>query len=103
MSSSSSSFPSRRSNPRPLKTLLAASSIDSKASAKIPMPPINLRDPFLSKLASVVAKSPETFLNGPVNPDSPPYLDVFDSPTLMATPAQESPSRNFKETGLFIY
>ncbi|PKI74032.1 hypothetical protein CRG98_005510 [Punica granatum] len=35
-------------------------------SAKIPIPPINPKDPFLSKLASVAATSPETLLNRPV-------------------------------------
>lgn len=33
--------------------------------------------------------SPETLLNGPAkNSDSLPYLDIFDEPKLMATPAQ---------------
>lgn len=57
-------------------------------SAKIPMPPVNPKDPFLKKLASVAANSPETFLNRPLDSDNPPYLDLFDSPVLMATPAQ---------------
>ena len=57
-------------------------------SSKIPMPPMNPKDPFLKKLASAAANSPETFLNRPLDSDSPPYLDLFDSPTLMATPAQ---------------
>ena len=57
-------------------------------SAKIPMPPHNPKDPFLSKLASVAASSPETLLNPPRNSDTPPFLDIFDSPKLMATPAQ---------------
>lgn len=57
-------------------------------TAKIPMPPLNPKDPFLSKLASVAASSPETFLNPPRNSDTPPFLDIFYSPTLMATPAQ---------------
>jgi len=56
--------------------------------AKIPMPPLNPKDPFLSKLASVAASSPETLLNPPSNSDTPPFLDIFDSPKLMATPAQ---------------
>lgn len=92
ISSSSKLFPpyGRSHTRRPLKTLFAASCIGAKAAAKIPMPPINPNDPFLSKLASVAAKSPEKFLNRPVNPETPPYLDVFDSPTLMATPAQVS-------------
>ncbi|KAE8677701.1 ATP-dependent Clp protease proteolytic subunit-related protein 3 [Hibiscus syriacus] len=66
-------------------------------AAKLPIPPINPKDPFLSKLASVVASSPETILNRPVNPDTPPYLDLFDSPKLMATPAQVERSVSYNE------
>lgn len=62
--------------------------INVKNSAKISFPPINPKDPFLSKLASVAATSPETFLKRPTNSDTPPLLDLFESPTLMATPAQ---------------
>lgn len=51
------------------------------------MPPMNPNDPFLSKLAAVAATSPETLLNRPVDSDMPPYLDIFDSPTMMASPA----------------
>ncbi|KAG1371250.1 hypothetical protein COCNU_16G003440 [Cocos nucifera] len=49
-----------------------------------PMPPLIPKDPFLSKLAS----APEA-LAGPPSPDSdtPPFLDIFDSPKLMVTPA----------------
>lgn len=60
----------------------------SSFKPKIPMPPLNPNDPFLSKLASVAATSPETLFNAPRNSDTPPYLDIFDSPNLMATPAQ---------------
>nr|XP_007147023.1 hypothetical protein PHAVU_006G089800g [Phaseolus vulgaris]ESW19017.1 hypothetical protein PHAVU_006G089800g [Phaseolus vulgaris] len=66
-------------------------------TAKIPMPPLNPKDPFLSKLASVAASSPETFLNPPRNSDTPPFLDIFDSPTLMATPAQVERSVSYNE------
>lgn len=56
-------------------------------AAKIPIPPINPKDPFLSKLASVAATSPEKLLNRPANSDTPPFLDLFEPPKLMATPA----------------
>lgn len=61
------------------------------------MPPVNPNDPFLKKLASVAAKSPETFLHPPSSFDSPPYLDLFESPTLMATPAQVERSVSYNE------
>lgn len=60
--------------------------IDSRA--KIPMPPINPRDPFLSRLASVADMLPEKLLDRTTNLDMPPYLDLYDSPTLVATPVQ---------------
>lgn len=63
---------------------------NATSKAKIPLPPINPKDPFLSKLASVASTSPETLLNRPSNSDSPPYLDLFDAPQLMAAPAQVS-------------
>ncbi|XP_074312259.1 ATP-dependent Clp protease proteolytic subunit-related protein 3, chloroplastic-like [Silene latifolia] len=65
--------------------------------SKIPMPPINPKDPFLTKLASVAATSPETFLQRPRGSDTPPFLDLFDSPTLMATPAQVERSVSYNE------
>ncbi|XP_021899007.1 ATP-dependent Clp protease proteolytic subunit-related protein 3, chloroplastic isoform X1 [Carica papaya] len=71
--------------------------LGAKSSAKIPMPPVNPKDPFLSKLASVAATSPEAFLNRPVNSDTPPYLDLFDSPKLMASPAQVERSVSYSE------
>lgn len=64
--------------------------MNATSKAKIPLPPINPKDPFLSKLASVASTSPETLLNRPENSDSPPYLDIFDAPQLMAAPAQVS-------------
>lgn len=67
------------------------------SSAKIPVPPVNPKDPFLSKLASVAATSPETLLNRPVNSDTPPFLDIFDSPTLMASPAHVERSASYDE------
>ncbi|ESQ35962.1 hypothetical protein EUTSA_v100081801mg, partial [Eutrema salsugineum] len=69
----------------------------AKAAAKIPMPPINPKDPFLSTLASVAANSPEKLLNRPVNADTPPYLDIFDSPQLMSSPAQVERSVAYNE------
>ncbi|XP_047957612.1 ATP-dependent Clp protease proteolytic subunit-related protein 3, chloroplastic-like [Salvia hispanica] len=65
--------------------------------AKIPMAPLNPKDPFLSRLASLAATSPDTLLNRPKNSDTPPFLDVFDSPTLMATPAQVERSVSYNE------
>lgn len=54
------------------------------------MPPLNPQDPFLSKLASAVASSPDSILDRPLSKESnmPPYLDLFESPKLMASPAQ---------------
>uniref|UniRef100_A0A5B6YQP2 ATP-dependent Clp protease proteolytic subunit n=1 Tax=Davidia involucrata TaxID=16924 RepID=A0A5B6YQP2_DAVIN len=88
----SSSSPSLRR--RTFKTLC---SVNSRNTASIPMPPVNPEDPFLSKLASVAATSPEKLLNRPSNSDMPPYLDVFDSPKLMATPAQVERSVSYNE------
>lgn len=79
-SSSSSRFPPRR-----FKTL---TTVNAFIKPKIPLPPFNPNDPFLSKLASVAASSPETLLNPSSTPDNLPYLDIFESPQLMATPAQ---------------
>ncbi|MED6120153.1 ATP-dependent Clp protease proteolytic subunit- protein 3, chloroplastic [Stylosanthes scabra] len=69
-------------------------SVNATSKSKIPMNP---NDPFLSKLASVAATSPQTLLNRPLNSDTPPYLDLFDSPTLMATPAQVERSVSYNE------
>ncbi|CAJ1960808.1 unnamed protein product [Sphenostylis stenocarpa] len=65
--------------------------------AKIPMTPLNPKDPFLSKLASVAASSPEMLLNPTRNSDTPPFLDIFDYPKLMATPAQVERSVSYNE------
>ncbi|KAM1799427.1 hypothetical protein ACFX11_033621 [Malus domestica] len=92
-SASTSSF-----RPRNARKLTAFCSVNAKATAKIPTPPINPKDPFLSRLAAVAAKSPETLLNRPPqNSDSLPYLDVFDEPILMATPAQVERSVSYNE------
>ncbi|CAI0551167.1 unnamed protein product [Linum tenue] len=73
---------------------IGCSATGSKNSARIPMPPINPNDPFLAKLAAAAANSPEPLDTRPSSSDSPPYLDLFDSPKLMATPAQRSVSYN---------
>lgn len=72
-------------------------SMNATSKAKIPLPPINPKDPFLSKLASVASTSPETLLSRPGNSDSLPYLDIFDSPQLMAAPAQVERSVSYNE------
>ncbi|KAK1581856.1 hypothetical protein Q3G72_009692 [Acer saccharum] len=82
---------------RNLRSVCSCIGSRSSSSAKIPMPPFNPNDPFLSKLASVAATSPETLFNRPVNSDAPPYLDIFDSPTLMASPAQVERSVQYNE------
>ncbi|GMH13146.1 hypothetical protein Nepgr_014987 [Nepenthes gracilis] len=89
-SSSPATFSNRRS-------IRAFCSVNSRSSAKIPVPLVNPKDPFLKKLASVAANSPETFLYRPSNSDTPPYLDLFDSPQLMATPAQVERSVSYNE------
>ncbi|KDP23478.1 hypothetical protein JCGZ_23311 [Jatropha curcas] len=94
------SIPSSSSNSQSIKRRnlrINCSSIGAKHSSKIPMPPINPKDPFLSKLAAVAANSPETLLDRPVSSDTPPYLDLFDSPQLMATPAQVERSVSYNE------
>ncbi|KAF3454525.1 hypothetical protein FNV43_RR04973 [Rhamnella rubrinervis] len=90
----SSSSSVRLKNLRNCRTLC---SMAAKTKAKIPIPPLNPKDPFLSKLASVAATSPETLLNRPVNSESPPYLDLFEAPKLMATPAQVERSVSYNE------
>ncbi|KAI0510367.1 hypothetical protein KFK09_010968 [Dendrobium nobile] len=62
-----------------------------------PMPPLNPKDPFLSKLASVATASPDALALTPAELDTPPYLDLFDSPKLMATPAQVERSVSYNE------
>ncbi|KAF5952258.1 hypothetical protein HYC85_010202 [Camellia sinensis] len=58
--SSSSSSPSLRC--RSTKTLC---SINNRNGAQIPMPPVNPKDPFLSKLASVAITFPEKLMLAP--------------------------------------
>ncbi|CAI8615430.1 unnamed protein product [Vicia faba] len=84
MPASPSYSPSSRFPPTRLKTLRTLNAI---GKSKIPMPPFNPKDPFLSKLSSVAASSPELLLNPSSNPDNLPLLDIFDSPQLMASPA----------------
>ncbi|XVE63058.1 hypothetical protein DITRI_Ditri06bG0169300 [Diplodiscus trichospermus] len=83
--------------PRPKSLKLGCRAFGARNAAKIPMPPINPKDPFLSKLASVASSSTETLLNRSGNGDSLPYLDLFDSPKLMATPAQVERSVSYNE------
>ncbi|GLT79006.1 hypothetical protein SLA2020_505200 [Shorea laevis] len=66
-------------------------------SAKIPLPPVNPKDPFLSRLTSAAASSPEALVNRPRDSDAPPFLDLFDSPRLMASPAQVERSVSYDE------
>lgn len=61
------------------------------------MPPLNPRDPFLKKLASVASTNPEAILTRPANPDTLPYLDIYDCPKLMASPAQLERSASYGE------
>ncbi|XP_009782460.1 ATP-dependent Clp protease proteolytic subunit-related protein 3, chloroplastic [Nicotiana sylvestris] len=88
---SSSSSPLKR---RSFSVLCAA---NSNSSTKIPMPPLNPKDPFLNKLASVAANNPEALYTRPQNSDMPPFLDIYDSPKLMATPAQVERSVSYNE------
>ncbi|XP_004230237.1 ATP-dependent Clp protease proteolytic subunit-related protein 3, chloroplastic [Solanum lycopersicum] len=69
----------------------------SNSSSNIPMPPFNPKDPFLSKLASVAANNPDALFSRPQNSDMPPFLDIYDSPKLMATPAQVERSVSYNE------
>ncbi|KAH7666754.1 Endopeptidase Clp protein [Dioscorea alata] len=62
-----------------------------------PIPPLNPKDPFLSKLSSIAASSPDILSHISSNSDIPPFLDLFDSPTLMATPAQVERSVSYNE------
>ncbi|KAG6501117.1 hypothetical protein ZIOFF_040985 [Zingiber officinale] len=68
------------------------------ARAPQPMLPLNPRDPFLSKLAEAAAAAPDPLaLASSGNRDMPPYLDLFASPTLMASPAQVERSVSYNE------
>ncbi|KAK4282782.1 hypothetical protein QN277_014116 [Acacia crassicarpa] len=88
ISSSSSQLPARRN----FRTCCL---VNARNQARIPMPPLNPKDPFLSRLASVAATSPETLLNRPVDSEIPPYLDIFEAPKLMATPAHVERSASY--------
>ncbi|KAK9673130.1 hypothetical protein RND81_12G148400 [Saponaria officinalis] len=92
-SSSTSLFSVKR--PSSVKTRCLITS--TRNVSKIPNLPVNPKDPFLKKLASVAASSPETLLQRSRGSDLPPFLDVFDSPTLMATPAQVERSVSYNE------
>jgi len=52
------------------------------------MPAINYSDPFIKKLASLAAESPEMIHNAPKSSDNLPFLDLVESPRLMAASAQ---------------
>ncbi|CAH9073807.1 unnamed protein product [Cuscuta epithymum] len=93
-SSSPSTFSLRRSC-----FSVMCSSNSSRSSAKISLPPVNPGDPFLTKLASVAAKNPEALYNRTADSDEPPYLDIFDSPTLMAAPEQVERSDSYSDYG----
>eukprot|EP00258_Populus_trichocarpa_P033257 XP_024449276.1 ATP-dependent Clp protease proteolytic subunit-related protein 3, chloroplastic-like [Populus trichocarpa] len=82
-----------------IKCFASINARNSSSSSNIPMPPINPKDPFLSKLASIAATSPDSLLqDSPVSgSDTPPYLDIFESPKLMATPAQVERSVSYNE------
>ncbi|XP_038714878.1 ATP-dependent Clp protease proteolytic subunit-related protein 3, chloroplastic [Tripterygium wilfordii] len=95
ISSSKVSLAPRRTRTN-IGTRTSCCAFSAKNSATIPMPPINPNDPFLSKLASAAASSPEKFVNPPTSSDMPPYLDIYDSP-LMATPAQVERTVNYNE------
>lgn len=94
-----SSVPCSSSSSMPLKhrSFSIRCAANSYSSAKIQMPPLNPKDPFLSKLASVAANNPDALFSGPQNSDMPPYLDIYDSPKLMATPAQVERSVSYNE------
>lgn len=79
------SMPASSTRFTPTRRLRTLRTVNSIAKSKIPFNP---NDPFISKLASVAASSPETLLNPSSSPDNLPFLDIFDSPQLMATPAQ---------------
>lgn len=60
----------------------------SSRSSQFPMPHINPKDPFLSKLAYIAENNPDALFSRPKNSDTPPLLDIYNSPNLMATPAE---------------
>lgn len=98
-----SSIPYSSSSHRRRRAIKTHCSIKSSNSAKIPFPPINPKDPFLTNLASVAANSPESLLDRPSSSDMPPYLDLFDSPKLMATPAQVCYLISFPSVFLLLF
>lgn len=86
--SSSSSSLSSSANSTKRGAFRAFGSMKIRSSAKIPMPPINYSDPFIKKLASIAAESPEMIHNAPKSSDNLPFLDLVESPRLVAAPAQ---------------
>ncbi|KAK7337746.1 hypothetical protein VNO77_18333 [Canavalia gladiata] len=77
---------------RNLRTVYAAAN-----KPKFHMPHLNPNDSFLSKLASVAASSPEKLLKRPPDSDTLPFMDIFDSPKLMATPAEVERAVSYNE------
>ncbi|KAE8684098.1 T-box protein 41 [Hibiscus syriacus] len=63
--------------PKTVRLSCCCRAFSARNAAEIQIPPINPKDPFLSKFASVAASSPETILNRAVNPNTPPYLDYL--------------------------
>ncbi|XXG84231.1 hypothetical protein AAC387_Pa10g1788 [Persea americana] len=59
--------------------MLSSMSSPRISCRSIPMPPLNPRDPFLSKLVSATTCE---------NPETPPHLDLFGNPKLMANTDQ---------------
>ncbi|WOK96111.1 ATP-dependent Clp protease proteolytic subunit-related protein 3, chloroplastic [Canna indica] len=100
MAFSPSALSSYPSSPSYCFSAAAVPSLKIRAAraAALPVPPLNPRDPFLSKLASAAAAAPDPFaLASSSDPDTPPYLDLFESPKLMATPAQVERSASYNE------
>lgn len=67
----------------------------SSRSSQFPMPHINPKDPFLSKLAYIAENNPDALFSRPKNSDTPPLLDIYNSPNLMATPAEVEKSESY--------
>lgn len=66
-------------------------------AASPPMPLLNPKDAFLSKLAFIATANPDLVaMPPPSNTEIPPFLDLFDSPKLMATPAQVKKGGSFR-------
>ncbi|XAR52633.1 Endopeptidase Clp [Bertholletia excelsa] len=80
-----------------LKTLVSS---NSSSDSKMPMPHVNPKDPFLSKFGSVAITSLKNLFNRPSKPDMRPYLDLFDSLKLMASPTQGKISVSYNEQRL---